>query len=177
MGMPIYCFFKTFQLNYLDSVLPARWCFLPPLYTCLNGVALAQHSEATLTPRVLRMFECVCVCGEWDHYSLSVALAQHSEATLTPRVIRMFECVCVCGEWDQYSLSANRRSSKISDYQAIIHVFLLNYAVTVNLDEARGTQKNTQGVWPGKLPIDSLPLQQLALSPALMSCLSKQPRW
>jgi len=41
------------------------------VYTCLNGVALAQHSEATLTPRVIHMFECVCVRGEWDDYSLS----------------------------------------------------------------------------------------------------------
>ena len=24
IGMPIYCFLKTFQLYYLDSVLPAR---------------------------------------------------------------------------------------------------------------------------------------------------------
>jgi len=57
----------------------------------------------------------------------------------------------------------------------ITDVFLLNYAVS--LDEARdGTQKNTQGVWPCRLPIDSLPLQQLSSSPALMSCLSKQPR-
>jgi len=55
-------------------------------------------------------------------------------------------------------------------------VFLLSYAVS--LDEARdGTQKNTQGVWPCKLPIDSLPLQKMALSPAIMSCMSKQPRW
>ena len=47
----------------------------------------------------------------------------------------------------------------------------------VSLDEARdGIQKNTQGVWPCKLPIESLPLQQLASSPALMSCLGKQPR-
>ena len=38
---------------------------------CFNGVALAQHSEATLTPREIRMLECVCVCDEWDHYSLS----------------------------------------------------------------------------------------------------------
>jgi len=37
----------------------------------------------------------------------------------------------------------------------ITDVFLL-----VSLDEARdGTQKNTQGVWPCKLPIDNLPLQ------------------
>jgi len=58
---------------------------------------------------------------------------------------------------------------------AITDVFLLNYAVS--LDEAGdGTQKNTQGVWPCKSPIDSLPLRLLASSPALMSCLSKQPR-
>jgi len=51
----------------------------------------------------------------------------------------------------------------------ITDVFLLSYAVS--LDEARdGTQKIAQGVWPCKSPIDSLPLQQLALS--LMSCLS-----
>jgi len=57
----------------------------------------------------------------------------------------------------------------------ITDVFLLNYAVS--LDEERdGTQKDTQGVWPCEIPIDSLPLQQLASSPALMSCLSKQPR-
>jgi len=60
MCMPIYCFLKIFQLYYLDSVPPARWCFLPLVYTCLNGVALAQHSEATLTPRVIHLFECVC---------------------------------------------------------------------------------------------------------------------
>jgi len=41
------------------------------VYTCLNAVALAQHSEATLTPRVIRIFECVSVYGEWDHYYLS----------------------------------------------------------------------------------------------------------
>ena len=47
----------------------------------------------------------------------------------------------------------------------------------VSLDEARdGNQKKNQGVWPYKLPIDRLPLQQLASSPALMSRLSKQPR-
>jgi len=71
MGIPIYCFLKTFQLYYLDSILPARWCFLPAVYTCLNGVVFAQHSEATLTPRVIRMLECVCVCDKWDYYSLS----------------------------------------------------------------------------------------------------------
>ena len=71
MGIPIYCFLKTFQLYYLDSVLSARWCVLPTVYTCLNGVAFAQHSEATLTRRVICMFEFMCVCGECVHYSLS----------------------------------------------------------------------------------------------------------
>ena len=60
MGMPIYCVLKTFELYYLDFVLPATWCFLPLVYTSLKGVALEQHSEATLTPRVIHMFECVC---------------------------------------------------------------------------------------------------------------------
>jgi len=45
--------------------------YLLPVYSCLKGVALAQHSEATLTPRVIHMFESVCVRGEWDRYSLS----------------------------------------------------------------------------------------------------------
>jgi len=41
----------------------------------------------------------------------------------------------------------------------------------------KNIQSNTQeGVWPCKLPIDSLPLQLLAKSPELMSDLSKQPR-
>ena len=49
----------------------------------------------------------------------------------------------------------------------ITDVFLLNYEVS--LDEARdGTQKNTLGVWPCKLPIDSLPLQRWHLH--LHSC-------
>jgi hypothetical protein len=38
------------------------------------------------------------------------------------------------------------------------------------------TQSNTQGVWPCKLPIDSLPLQVLVMSPDLMSDMSKQSR-
>jgi len=62
---------SSFNCTTFDSVLPARWCLLPPVYTCLNGVALAQHSEVTLTPRVIHMFEYVCVRGEQDHYSLS----------------------------------------------------------------------------------------------------------
>ena len=49
----------------------------------------------------------------------------------------------------------------------VTDVMILNYAV--GLDVARdGTQCNTQGVWPCKLPIDSLPLQILAMSPDLM---------
>jgi len=41
---------------------------------------------------------------------------------------------------------------------------------------SHGTQSNAQGVWPCRLPIDSLPLQPLSKSPELMSDLSKQPR-
>jgi len=57
----------------------------------------------------------------------------------------------------------------------VTDVMILNYAV--GLDVARdGTQCNTQGVWPCKLPIDSLPPQLLAMSPDLMKALRKQPR-
>ena len=46
-----------------------------------------------------------------------------------------------------------------------------------SLDVARdGTQCNTQGVWPCKLLIDSLPLQLFSMSPDLMKALRKQPR-
>jgi len=49
----------------------------------------------------------------------------------------------------------------------VTDVMILNYAV--GLDVARdGTQSNDQGVWPCKLPIDSLSLQILAKSPKLM---------
>jgi len=53
-------------------------------------------------------------------------------------------------------------------------VMILNYAV--GLDVARKTQSNTKGVWPCKLPMDSLQLQLLAMSPDLMSDLNKQTR-
>ena len=56
----------------------------------------------------------------------------------------------------------------------VTDVMILNYAV--GLDVARGTQSNTQGVWPCKLPVNSLPLQLIAKSPELMSVLSKLPR-
>jgi len=56
----------------------------------------------------------------------------------------------------------------------VTDVMILNDAVV--LDVARGTQCNTQGVWPCKLPIDSLPLQLVAMSPDLMVDLSKQTR-
>jgi len=42
--------------------------------------------------------------------------------------------------------------------------------------ESYGTQWNIQGVWPCKLPIDSLPLHLLAKSPELTLDLSKQTR-
>jgi len=54
----------------------------------------------------------------------------------------------------------------------VTDVMILNYAV--GLDVARdGTQYNTQGVWPCKLPIDSLPLQILAMLPDLVEDLRK----
>jgi len=56
----------------------------------------------------------------------------------------------------------------------VTDVMILNDAVV--LDVARGTQCNTQGVGPCKLPIDSLPLQLVAMSPDLMVDLSKQTR-
>ena len=57
----------------------------------------------------------------------------------------------------------------------VTDVMMLNSAV--GLDVARdGTQCNTQGVWPCKLPIDSPPLQLLAMSPDLIKALRKQPR-
>ena len=50
----------------------------------------------------------------------------------------------------------------------VTDVMILNYAV--GLDVARdGTQSNTQGVWPCKLPFHSLPLQLLAMMPDLTS--------
>ena len=117
MGILIYCCLKTFQLYYLDSFLPARWCFLPTVYKCLNGVALAQHSEATLTPRVIRMLECVYVCDEWDHYSLfrkksalrapstrASAILVEFELTHTKAsfVVAWFEaCVCIAADFPQ----------------------------------------------------------------------------
>ena len=56
----------------------------------------------------------------------------------------------------------------------VTDVMILNYAV--RFDVARGTQSNTQGVWPCKLPVNSHPLQLLAKSPELTSDLSKQLR-
>jgi len=58
------------------SIVLSRLCSSSEMIfstSCVHvpGVALAQHSEATLTPRVIHMFECVCVRGEWDHNSLS----------------------------------------------------------------------------------------------------------
>ena len=54
-------------------------------------------------------------------------------------------------------------------------VMILNYAV--GLDVARdGTQCNTQGVWPCKSPIESLPLKIFAISSDLMEDLRIQPR-
>ena len=48
----------------------------------------------------------------------------------------------------------------------VTDVMILNYAV--GLDVARGTHSNTQGLWPCKLPIDSLPLHLLDKLPELI---------
>jgi len=76
----------------------------------------------------------------------------------------------------QPSHTAHCQSPRRSRTRAttVTDVLILNYAVS--LDVARGTQWNTQAVWPCKLPIDSLPLQLLAMSPDLMVDLRKQPR-
>jgi len=61
------------------------------------------------------------------------------------------------------------------NFTIITDVFLLNCAVS--LDQAcDGSQNNTWGVWPCKLPIDNLPRSAVAgkLSPALMSGVSAQ---
>ena len=57
----------------------------------------------------------------------------------------------------------------------ITDVFLFNYAVGLDVTQVE-TQINTQGVWPCKLPLDSLPLQRQAKSPNLMSDLRKMTR-
>jgi len=58
----------------------------------------------------------------------------------------------------------------------VTDVMILTQNYAVGLEVARGTQLNTQGVWPCKLPIDSLPPKLLAKSPKLMSDLCKQSR-
>jgi len=78
------------------------------------------------------------------------------------RSVEATSCTCVLlAWWSMY-------------YQTLVtDVMILKYAVGLNVARD-GTQSNTQGVWPCKLPIDSLPLQLLAKSPKLMSDLSKQ---
>jgi len=72
-------------------------------------------------------------------------------------------------------VSPSDKSGSYSGQTIVTDVMILNYAV--GLDVARvGPNLKTQGVWPCKLPIDSLPLQILAKSPKLMSDLSKQSR-
>jgi len=121
-----------------------------------QGVTKAQYVEATMAfmekeNAFVKMYD------KWLHEAANINLEDGSK-----QVCRLKQTCTPTG-------AARKYLTTVTD------VCLLNYAVS--LDEARdGTQKNTQGVWPCKLPIDSLPLQQLGLSPALMSCLSKQPR-
>jgi len=121
-----------------------------------QGVTKAQYVEATMAfmekeNAFVKMYD------KWLHEAANIKLEDGSK-----QVCRLKQTCTPTG-------AARKYLTTVTD------VCLLNYAVS--LDEARdGTQKNTQGVWPCKLPIDSLPLQLLGLSPALMSCLSKQPR-
>jgi len=91
MRMPIYCFLKTFQLYYLDSVLTARWCFLPPVYKCQNVVALVQHSEATLIPRGSHSYV----------WHIAGFMLPNSSCSISIRILRAF----VASESAQYSAS------------------------------------------------------------------------
>ena len=61
------------------------------------------------------------------------------------------------------------------DCHSASDVMILNYAIVLAVARD-GMQCNTQGVWPCKLPIDSLSLQLLAMSPDLMEALRKQSR-
>jgi len=58
----------------------------------------------------------------------------------------------------------------------VTDVMILTRNYAVDFEVACGTQSNTQGVWPCKFPIDSLPLQPLAKSPKTMSDLFKHSR-
>jgi len=58
----------------------------------------------------------------------------------------------------------------------VTDVMMLTRNYAVGLEVANETQSNTQGDWPCKLPIDSLPLQLLAKTTKLMSDLCKQSR-
>ena len=121
-----------------------------------QGVTKAQYVETTMAS-MEKENAFVKMYDKWLHEAANIKLEDGSK-----QVCRLKQTCTPTG-------AARKYLTTVTD------VCLLNYAVS--LDEARdGTQKNTQGMWPCKLPIDSLPLQQLGLSPALMSSLSKQPR-
>jgi len=58
----------------------------------------------------------------------------------------------------------------------VTDVMILNYAIGLDVAHGYWTQSNTQGVWPCKLPNDSLSVPLLAMSQDLMNALRKQPR-
>ena len=123
-----------------------------------QGVTKAQYAEATMA-FMEKENAFVKIYDKWLHEAANIHLEDGSK-----QVCRLKQTCTPTG-------AARKYLTTVTD------VCLLNYALAVSLDEARdGTQKNTQGVWPCKLPIDSLPLEQLGLQPALMSSLSKQSR-
>ena len=79
-----------------------------------------------------------------------------------------FKAVCRLKQTFTPKGAAQRYLTTVTD------VMILNHAV--GLDVVRGTQSNTQGVWPWKLPIDNLPHKYSPSleSSELMFDLSKQ---
>jgi len=61
MGIPIYCFLKTFQLYCLDSVLWAWYVFYVLCLHVFEGCRSCARPRGTETPRVTCMFVCVCM--------------------------------------------------------------------------------------------------------------------
>jgi len=134
------------------SIVLSRLCsssemiFLPPVYTCLNGVALAQHLGATLQPRVIpwHIFECVCVRGEWDHYSLSrETIALRTPSTRASVILVEFESthtearlVVVGGLVSWFEAWENYTSINMSlNIKRYIYVFYTTYNLLKKLNE------------------------------------------
>jgi len=104
-----------------------------------QGVTKAQYVEATMA-FMEKENAFVKIYDKWLHEAANI----HFEDGLK-QVCRLKQTCTPTGAARKY-------------LNTVTNVCLLNYAVS--LDETRdGTQKNIQGVWPCKLPTDSLPLQ------------------